>query len=132
VTLGPIVTYLASKGYAEWRKKGLMIEGWPVQFLPVSDPLDQEALDCAVAVEERFGADGVVKTRVLSAEHLVAIALRTGKPKDFLRICTFLDDQVVDLDRLVQVIATHGLIDAWAAFCRKSGLTDPLAGKSRA
>ena len=65
VTIGPIVRYLASKGYTEWRKEGLMIEEWPVQFLPVADSLDREALDSAVAVEDNFGSDVPVSTRVL-------------------------------------------------------------------
>ena len=107
-----------------------MIEGWPVQFLPIADPLDQEALDCAVEVEDRFGADGILKTRVLSAEHIVAIALRTGRSKDFLRIAVFVEEQAADLDRLGEILSRHGLRGAWCIFCRKSGLADPLVGRS--
>jgi hypothetical protein len=28
VTLGPIIDYLASKGYDEWQKEGIVVEGW--------------------------------------------------------------------------------------------------------
>src|SRR5271166_115178 len=44
VTLEPILTYLRQKGYSDFRKEGLVIEGWAVQFLPVADELDAEAL----------------------------------------------------------------------------------------
>jgi hypothetical protein len=36
VTLGPIVGYLAEAGYQEWRNEGVLVGGWPVQFLPVA------------------------------------------------------------------------------------------------
>jgi hypothetical protein len=33
ITLGPILSYLNDKGYSDFRKEGLIIEGWAVQFL---------------------------------------------------------------------------------------------------
>ena len=44
VTLGPILSYLKDKGYSEFRKEGILIEGWAVQFIPVASDLDAEAL----------------------------------------------------------------------------------------
>src|SRR5713226_5882218 len=35
--------YLRQHGYAEIRKEGIVVEGWPVQFLPASQPLEREA-----------------------------------------------------------------------------------------
>jgi len=84
VTIGPIVRYMTSKSYTEWRKEGLMIEGWPVHFHPVADSLDREALDSAITVEDNFGDDVPVSTRVLSPQHVVAAAVRTARPKDFI------------------------------------------------
>src|SRR5437016_5768369 len=51
ITLAPILSYLQAKGYADFRKEGLMVEGWPVQFLPVASELDAEALARAEEVE---------------------------------------------------------------------------------
>lgn len=86
VTLAPILAYLKSRGYDQYRKEGLLIEGWPVQFLSVADDLDAEALAQAQDVEITISAAaGAVKTRVLRPEHLIAISLRVGRPKDAIR-----------------------------------------------
>jgi len=106
-----------------------MIEGWPVQFLPVADSLDREALDSAVAVEDNFGSDVPVSTRVLSAEHVIAEPVRTARPKDFIRIAAFLDEEVVDLDALHSLPRRYDLYHKWSEFCWKTGLHDPLGGR---
>lgn len=74
ITLGPILNHLAARGYTEFRKEGLLIEGWPVQFLPVASDLDAEALARAVETELKLPGKGAVMTRVLRPEHLVATA----------------------------------------------------------
>ena len=132
VMLAPILAYLKSRGYDEYRKEGLLIEGWPVQFLPVGDDLDAEALTQAQDVEIAIGASvGAVKTHVLRPEHLIAISLRVGRPKDAIRIIQFLDAGAVDLERLCDVLARHHLTDMWRAFCRRAGITDPCDLESR-
>ena len=53
----------------------------PVQFLPAYDPLLQEAL-----VQARsFDYEGV-ETKVMLAEYLAAICVKTGRLKDKLRV----------------------------------------------
>jgi len=126
VMLAPILSYLKSRGYDQYRKEGLLIEGWPVQFLPVADDLDAEALALAQDTEITVRSpDGSVKTRVVLPEHLVAISLRVGRPKDSIRIIQFLDAGVVDVGRLRDILTRHNLIDAWRAFCRRAGISDP-------
>src|SRR6266478_231133 len=49
----------------------ILVSGWPVQFLPASGPLLEEALANAVEVD----VEGTL-ARVLPAEHLAAIALQ--------------------------------------------------------
>jgi len=51
VLLSPIDKALAEMEYTERTDAGIVIEGWPVQFLPVASPLDEEALAAAVDVE---------------------------------------------------------------------------------
>jgi len=100
--------------------------GWAVQFLPVASDLDAEALAMATDVDLRIHPnEAAVKTRVLRPEHLIAIALRVGRPKDSLRIIQFLEEEAVNIAALCGVIARHGLRDAWLAFCRRAGIADP-------
>jgi hypothetical protein len=47
ILLTPIEKALAAMGYTERTDLGFMIEGWPVQFLPVASELDEEALEQA-------------------------------------------------------------------------------------
>jgi hypothetical protein len=51
----------------------------------------------------------------MSAEHLVAIMLDTGRPKDYLRISMFLEQGAVDAARLEAVLRRHGLTEKWRA-----------------
>ena len=126
ITLAPIFAYLKTKGYEEHRKEGLVIEGWPVQFLPVASDLDAEALAQAQEVEIQINdAEGSVWTRILRAEHLVAICLRVGRPKDLIRIAQFLEEGAVDLPVLCDILWRHYLRQAWQAFCVRTGIADP-------
>src|SRR5438874_397378 len=75
LTLTPIYEYLTSRGYKAEREY-IIIAGWPVQLLPSSNALDEEALERAIETE----VEGV-HTWVITAEHLVAIALRTGRAR---------------------------------------------------
>ena len=68
--------YLTERG-ARIEGEYLIIADWPVQFLPPTGPLVEEALEEAVDVNVEE-----VRTRVLTAEHLAAIALQIGRPKD--------------------------------------------------
>jgi hypothetical protein len=126
VTLTPVFSYLKGKGHLEHESEGIVIAGWPVQFLPVADSLDSEALAQAHELELRI-ADASVKTRVLRPEHLVAIALRVGRPKDLIRITQFLDDGAVDPRALTGVLSRHRLTESWRAFCARTGIADPCA-----
>jgi hypothetical protein len=126
MTLSPIFSYLGGKGYSEFRKEGLVIEGWPVQFLPVAAGLDAEALARAEEIEIEINpAEGSVRTRVLRPEHVVATALRIDRPRDRIRIVQFLEEHAVDLIALCDVIDRHGLSGAWRAFCWRAGISDP-------
>lgn len=109
----PIYKYLAGKGYKA-QGEAVEIEGWPVQFLPVFNPLLEEAV--AQANEVKFKR---TPTRVLRAEHLLAIMLRTGRVKDYARIVQFLAQGAVDLSALDDMLARHRLLTKWRAFARK-------------
>jgi len=131
VTLGPVLSYLKGKGYSEFQREAVLIEGRAVQFIPVANDLDAEALANAETVDVEINpAESSVKTRVLRPEYIVAIALRVDRPKDRLRIIQFLDEEAVDIDILCDVLGRHGLADAWRTFCRRTGVSNPCEVKS--
>jgi hypothetical protein len=126
ISLDPIFSYLRTKGYDQHRKEGVVIEGWPVQFLPVASRLDMEALALAEDIDVEISkAEGSVKTRILRPEHIMANSLRVGRPQDFIRIAQFLQENAVDLTALCRVLDRHGLTEAWRSFCRRTGIGDP-------
>ncbi|HWA92060.1 MAG TPA: hypothetical protein VG889_18615 [Rhizomicrobium sp.] len=124
--LGPIEKALAEMGYSERTDLGYKIEGWPVQFLPVGSALDEDALESAIALNIAGPGEPSLEARCLTAEHVVATALKVGRLKDLARIQAFLDQKAVDLERLKIVLERHNLLDAWQSFCVRAGIADPL------
>lgn len=110
LSLGPIYDYLQTHG-GKLEGEYIVIDGWPVQFLPPADALDQEALVEAVETS----VEGV-RTWVMSAEHLVAIALRTGRPRDHARILQFTEQNSFNRTRLQNILERHGLRSKWESF----------------
>jgi hypothetical protein len=113
LTVSPIYNYLTARGY-KTEKEYIIIEGWPVQFLPPRDALGEEAL--AQAVETKLGR---TRTRVMTAEHLVAIALQTGRAKDFSRILQFIESGVLRTRTLDSILKRNGLLAKWEDFGHK-------------
>jgi len=122
ILLTPIEKALANMGYRERTDLGFMIEGWPVQFLPVASELDEEALEQAVELVIDLTRDPPLKARCLRAEHVVAIAVKLGRLKDLARVQAFLEEAAVDLVALKEVLQRHHLMGAWLTFCAKSGI----------
>lgn len=110
ITIAPIYDYLTARGH-KTDGEYIVIGGWPVQFLPPGDALTEEALAQAVETE----VEGV-RTWVMTAEHLAAIALMTRRPKDFTRLLQFIESGVLDTNRLDQVLSRHGLLEKWEQF----------------
>jgi hypothetical protein len=109
VSLSPIYRYLESKGYKAV-DEAVDVEGVAVQFLPVFNPLNEEAVEQA----REFDYQGV-PVCVMSPEHLMAIMLQTGRSKDYVRVARFLDSQAFDDDALKIVLTQHGLDKQWNA-----------------
>jgi hypothetical protein len=107
--LTPIYQYLEAKGY-KTEMEAIIIEGVAVQFLPVFNPLNEEAVERAA----EFDYEGV-SVRVMRAEHLVAIMLQTGRSKDFVRIARFVESDVLDNKALMDILARHRLKQKWTA-----------------
>ena len=111
VTSIPGWDYLKERGYTEVRGEAIVVEDWPLQFIPVSDALEEEAYLNATTID--FEGEPV---RVVLAEHLVAIMLRTGRVKDLARAEMFFSEKSVDLDLLLEIINRHKLDNQWMNF----------------
>ena len=113
LSLSPIYEYLTEQG-CKVDGERIVISDWPVQFLPPQGALEQEALDEAVKTDY----EGIA-TYVLSAEHLVAIALKTGRAKDYARIAMFIEQDAVNMEKLNSILFRHGLVPKWESFKSK-------------
>lgn len=111
--LAPLYDYLAALGYQP-AGEAVEIEGWPVQFLPAFNPLLEEALAQAVEIEFKN-----TPTRIMRAEHLLAVMLQTGRAKDYSRIIQFLDEEVLEQSLLAEILTRHGLTERWEEFRRR-------------
>jgi hypothetical protein len=69
----------------------------------------------AIAQAFEFDVEGV-PAHVFSAEHLVAIALQTGRAKDKARILQFKEADAIDSRRLQAILKRHGLVAQWTRF----------------
>jgi hypothetical protein len=113
ISVTPIYTYLTQRGYIP-QEECIVIEGWPVQFLPVYNELTEEALTQAIDVI--FGS---TPTRVMSAEHLAAIMLETGRPKDHARLIQFFEFDALNRRILEDIVVRYGLTSSWESFQRR-------------
>lgn len=82
-----------------------------MQIIPSYDALTKEAVE--QAVERRVGA---TLARVMRAEHLIAIALKTGRAKDHARVALLLEEADVDAAALMDILQRHDLITQWNRF----------------
>lgn len=124
VDVGPLYAYARAQGYAI---DGLyiIIGGWKVQFLTSgpATPLYEEAIRDAVERDE-----GDFKVRVFTPEHLMAIAIKVGRPKDHTRLAQFLEasssDEKPRFDeiKLTEILERHQLTDQWMALRRRLGI----------
>jgi hypothetical protein len=109
----PIFEYLKARG-GVMEGEYIVIAGWPVQFLPASGPLVEEAL--AQAVEKDVAG---TPARVFTAEHLAAIALQAGRAKDKARLLQFIEAGALDSARFQSILSRHGLEPAWRSFQKR-------------
>jgi hypothetical protein len=103
--LAPIYEFARGRGYAE-EAEALVIEGFPVQFIPAYNDLVREAVADAAILRYRG-----VEAKVVKAEYLVAIALQTGRAKERERVVRLLDSDAVDRTKLAGILEEFGLTE---------------------
>lgn len=102
--LAPIYKWADKAGYKTF-KEHLLIEGLPVQFIPVYNDLVREAV--GKAVEKKIGP---IKARVVAPEYLVAIMVQTSRKKDAVNAVKMLDETKIDRPALSKILKKHGLL----------------------
>lgn len=103
VSLSNVYRALEKQG-GEPRGAYVQMGEWPVQVLTDADPLIREAIERALSVTYED-----VPTRVFTAEHLVAIALQTGRPKDLVRVAMFFEQLAIYRPNLDDILKRHNL-----------------------
>lgn len=107
LTLDKLYGYLKAKGYRA-HAEHVIIEGIPVQFLPVYNELIAEAV--AKSAKTKYGQ---VEAKVVRLEYLLAIMASVGRPKDRARIAHVMETAEPNQKRLRDILDRHGLFKKW-------------------
>jgi hypothetical protein len=108
--LSPIYSFCSKCGY-EPEGEAILVGDWPVQFIPVFDDLTRKAL----AVAECGKIDDV-PLKVVSAEWLTLMALKTGRAKDYARMLALMESNAVTREKITQMSAENDLAEQWTRF----------------
>jgi hypothetical protein len=92
----------------------VMLHGWPVQILPAYTPLVEEAV--LQAEQQQFES---VQVPVVTADYLCAIALQTGRTKDYQRVHSLIEAGAASAEKLHQLIEKHQLAERWETYVRR-------------
>jgi len=117
VSLEPLFNNLKEKGFDAFEEEALMIHGLPVQFLTAAGALEEEAVTEAMIVEWEGH-----RMRVMRPEHLAAIALTVGRPKDRARVVYLTSLEGFDKVRFSEILGRHGLTQKWNEWALALGL----------
>ena len=109
INLSPIYDYLKKRG-CFWKRQWIIIEGVPVDFIPV-DALEKEAVESAQDTEYEG-----VKTKVITPEYLVALLLRAGRNKDIRKIEMLLEQAKIDAGSLDKILKKYSLAGKFNKF----------------
>jgi len=117
VTLDPVFRRLDELGFNEFEEEGLLIHGFPVQFLSAAPGLEAEAVEQAMIVEW-----GSHRLRVMRPEHLAVIALTVGRPKDRARLVYLVELPDFNAESFRQILNRYQLLDRWQQWASGLGL----------
>jgi hypothetical protein len=95
-------------------KEYVIIGKWPVQILPAYTPLVEAAV--ANAPPRDFED---LKVRVVDANYLCAIALQTGRSKDYQRVHTLIESGHVDGVQFNTLVQNYNLIERWETYVHR-------------
>lgn len=106
ITLEPLYTCLREMGFSEFDEEGILIHGFPVQFLAANPGLETEALEHSSSFEWEDH-----RLRILTPEYLAAIAVATGRPKDRARLVYLASLENFDNETFERILAKNRLLE---------------------
>jgi hypothetical protein len=112
-SLAGIYKYCRERGYLP-EGEAIRVAEWPVQFLPVFNPLAREAMEQAETVD----FEGL-PVRVVRPDYLAVIALVTGRQKDHERILNLLESESTNRKEIESLAGRHGVTQAWQQFVKR-------------
>ncbi len=107
ISLSPIYEYLTGKKYS-WKGEHVMVEGFPVQFIPVESGIEREAIEGSREI-----IYSGIKTNIITAEYLIAIALKAGRRKDFEKVTRLFEQSDIEKVILKKILKEHGLLEKY-------------------
>jgi len=113
--LTPIYMFCRERGYRP-EGEAVCVGDWPVQFIPVFNPLTEAAMQNA----ELGDVEGA-PLRVVRADYLAVIALSVGRAKDLARILALREAGAVTDAQIAELAGQHGLAPAWKTFLERFG-----------
>ena len=117
ISLDPLFGKLKEMGFDQFDEEGLLVHGYPVQFLAAAPGLESEA----VAEARLLEWDGH-QTRVMTPEHLAAIALTVGRPKDRARLVHLVSIPSFDRECFTEMLGRFALTERWRSWAEALGL----------
>jgi len=118
ISLEPIYSYLAKFGYRA-SKEGVLIEDWLVQFIPIFEDIQADAL-----VHARTVMYGEAETKIFSPEYLAAELLRSGRGKDQVRVIALIESGKMEMNLFREILKRHGLDDKWKRLVKQFELEE--------
>ncbi|MDQ3021596.1 MAG: hypothetical protein M3R36_13660 [Bacteroidota bacterium] len=107
ISLSPIYDWFGKKGF-KFDKEHIIIEGVPVQFIPVYNELVNEAI--SNSLEKKF-ANTLIK--VIGPEYLIAIMVQTFRQKDKERIIRFIEESEINNELINEILKKYNLSDKY-------------------
>jgi hypothetical protein len=117
VTLDSVFRRLDELGFREFEEEGVLIHGFPVQFISASPGLETEAVDQALVV-----AWETHRLRIIRPEYLAVIALSVGRPKDRARLVYLTELPDFDREQFRQILIRYGWSERWKQWASGLGL----------
>jgi len=106
----PVFTWLQSEGY-DFLGEHILLEGIPVQFIPVYNNLLKEAVENASVL--RYDN---VPVKVIAPEYLIAIMFQVNRKKDKERALRFFEEYEIDKDKLLRILKEYDLLENYNDF----------------